>query len=311
MPASRRSARPGFIRLLLLLTAGAAAVVPGFVLVGQGGGARSPVAPGVTVRQHSHRLSGIRVIDADLSAPGIRVEVAADEIAVRQGRITGRARTLPEWLQHTGASAGINGGFFGETVGEHYKEIVGLLKRDERVRSAAPVYRARPSGRTYARSAFGVSARGRPSIAWVTSAPGRPQLLRSHAEPEFTGGGAPWEVEDAVACGPRLIRSGRVEVSYRGERLASPGALPRTFIGYGGPPGKQRAVLCAAEAMEFADCAAFLMDYFRGEHGVPCSEAMALDGGASTQAAWRERGRIAGTPGLGVTVPTAILIYAR
>ena len=36
----------------------------------------------------------------------------------------------------TGAVAGVNGGFFGESVGEEYKEIVGLLKRAGRVRAA-------------------------------------------------------------------------------------------------------------------------------------------------------------------------------
>ena len=155
-------------------------------------------------------------------------------------------------------------------------------------------------------------------MAWVTSRPGDPQALLRHAGPLAAPGG-PWEVSQALACGPRLVRSGKVAVSYREERLASPGPLPRTFLGYGGPGGKPtHLVLCAADGMEFQECASFLMEYFRRQYGAPCSEGMCLDGGSSTQAAWRQAGgrqkpgaraEIAVAPDNGTTVPTAILVY--
>src|SRR5437763_1652346 len=80
--------------------------------------------------------------------------------------------------------------------------------------------------------ALGCTKEGRPRIAWAAGRPGEPQALRSHAAPVVTLRGTPWEAEQAVACGPRLIHGGRIEIADRSERLASPGALPRTFVGY-------------------------------------------------------------------------------
>jgi hypothetical protein len=270
--------------------------------------------PGVSIRRVQAGPATVRLIDADLNAPHIRVEVAADDIAIREGVVTGRVRTVPAWLEKTGAIAGINGGFFGKRVGADYREIIGLLKLDGRVRVAAPTYRAKPSGQTYSRSALGLLRTGSPRFAWVTSRPGSPQLLRSHEEAEFTGPGEPWDVHQALACGPRLIRDGKTEISYRGERLASPGALPRTFVGTAvTPQGARRLVLCAADGMEFEDCARFLDEYFRRQYGVPCADAMCLDGGASTQAAWRnspQDSQISTDLYASTAVPTALLVFA-
>jgi len=270
--------------------------------------------PGVSIRRIEAGPATVRLIDADLNAPNVRVEVAAEDIAIRGGVITGRARTVPEWLEKTGAIAGINGGFFGKTIETDYKEIVGLLKLDGRVRVAAPTYRAKPSGNAYSRSALGLLRSGSPRIAWVTSQSGSPQLLRSHDEAEFSGPSEAWDVHQALACGPRLIRNGKQEISYRGERLASPGALPRTFVGTAvTPEGTRRLVLCAADGMEFEDCARFLTEYFRRQYRVDCADAMCLDGGASTQAAWRETpgaSQIASDLYASTKVPTALLVYA-
>jgi hypothetical protein len=281
----------------------AAQVLPGAKVRG------TTLAPGIVLRRFQRGISGVRVIDVDLSAP-VRVEVAAEEIAVRGGRITGAAHTVPDWLKATGAVAGINGGFFGETVTDRHKEIVGLLKRAGRVRVAAPTYRSRPERHAYARSALGFTRAGTPDIGWVISLPGDPQALRRHPEPQFNGAGVRWRVQDALACGPRLIRDGKVEVADRAERLVSRGMLPRTFVGYGGPQNRYLA-LCTADAMEFTECAGFLAQYFRAHHNAPCAEAMCLDGGASTQTAWREGKEIRTEPVSGVTVPTALLVHRR
>lgn len=282
------------------------------------GGPKTPVArdaqpaPGVKIRQMKQGASYVRVIDVDLGQPGVRLQVAADEIALRQGLVTGRARTLPDWLERTGAVAGINGGFFGKSLEPDFKEIVGLLKMDGRVRKAGPVYHARPQGTRYSRCAFGQTRRGELRMSWVTSRPGDPQALFAHAQPELAGRGEAWEVEQALACGPRLVREGKVEITQRGERLASPGALPRTFLGFGGPnPRKPRVVLCAAEGMEFEECAQFLTSYFRSSYGTPCREGMCLDGGASTQAAWREGGKVVSDLPFSTTVPTALLVHGK
>ncbi len=306
--------RRGFIRLLALT--GLAAAVGGPLYVAQSVRATAvrptAVAPGVTTRQLQQGLATVRVIDVDLAHPGVRVEVAADDIAFRNRLITGKSLSVEEWVQSRGAVAGINGGFFGKTVGPEHKEIVGLLKLDGRVRVAGPVYRSRPERHAYARSAFGLTANGRPRMAWVTSRPGSPQTLRAHPEPQFKDGSQPWDVRQALACGPRLIHNGKIEIATRRERLASPGSLPRTFLGYSAGKGNRpgRLVLCTTDGMEFEDCARFLADYFRKYHRVACAEAMALDGGASTQAVWKEGGALRSDFATGVTVPTAILVYS-
>jgi hypothetical protein len=314
-PAVKRPHRRGQIRLLVLAALSLALTRLGCGNQRASVTAPASVAPGVSLRQVKAGVATVRVIDVDLGVPGVRVDIAADDIAVREGRITGRARPVSEWLETTGAVAGVNGGFFGERVGDEFKEIVGLLKLDGRVRVAAPRYHSTQADADYSRSAFGVTQEGRPFIDWVTSRPGAPQSLRAHAKAEFSGPGSPWEVQDAVACGPRLIREGKVEVSFRGERLASPGQLPRTFVGHAQPPGQaRRLVLCAADGMEFEDCAQFLMEYFQRQYGVPCAEGMCMDGGSSTQVAWRERAaegtRITTELHSSITVPTALVVYA-
>lgn len=315
-PVFKRSHRRGQIRLIVLVALSLALTRMGCGKQEASVSPQARVAPGVTIRQVKAGVATVRVIDVDLGVPGVRVDVAADDIAVRDGRITGRARPVSEWLEETGAVAGVNGGFFGVTVGQEFKEIVGLLKLDGRVRAAAPRYHSTKSNIDYSRSAFGMTREGRPYIDWVTSRAGAPQSLRSYGNPEFSGAGSAWEVEDAVACGPRLVRNSKVEIAFKGERLASPGALPRTFVGHGQPPGRARhVVLCAADGMEFEDCARFLMEYFQHQYGVPCAEGMCMDGGASTQAAWREKTatgtRIATELHPGVTVPTALIVYSN
>lgn len=322
MAVSWRRGRAGFARLVVVAGTGAGmalAMAPAGTRP-RAGAAPPPdgqvVATGIVVRRERHGLLAVRVIEVDLAAPGVRVEVAAGEIALRSGQVTGRARTLPAWLRATGAVAGINGGFFGTAVGGEYRGIVGLLKREGRVRAAAPVYRARPSGRGYARAALGFTRAGRPYVAWVTSRPGDPQQLRRHPEPDQLEPARPWHVHQALACGPRLLREGKIEVTDRAERLVSAGPLPRTFVGFGGPGGAAAApprylLLCAADGMEFTECARFLREYFPRRGLGACREGMALDGGGSTQAAWRERGAVSADPDPGTAVPTALLVHAR
>ncbi len=269
------------------------------------------VAPGVGVRSSFEGGERVRVIEVDLRR-GARLFVGAQEIALRSGRIMGRARTLPDWLAATGAVAGVNGGFFGQTNGADYdhKEILGILKLNGRVRST----HARPTGKDgqqFARAAFGITEAGEPMIGWVAGKPGSMQRLVTYPQAAGSASGAPWAVREAIGCGPRLIAAGREVVTARAERLISPGLLPRTFVGIGRERGKPaHVVLAAASAMEFTDCARFLIRYFRSRWGIPCADALCLDGGSSTAAAWRDRGRILAGPDPSTRVPTALLVRA-
>ena len=124
---------------------------------------------------------------------------------------------------------------------------------------------------------------GRPAIAWAsaTSAPlAYDAPLISHRRPQ------PWPVVSAVGCGPTLIQRGRVIVTDRLERLASPGALPRTFVAYDAPSGRPtHFVLGVASAMTYQDLATFLADYFSRYDGTQAEAAMCLDGGAPRNSA--------------------------
>src|SRR5437870_1178414 len=119
----------GAARRLFLLSAAAAAVAQGC----QGPKEAvqklpdTAVAPGVVLRQARVGGGAVRVIDVELGSRA-RVEIAAEDVRLRGGLVSGRARTLREWLRATGAVAGVNGGFFGRTVDPEHKEIVGLLK---------------------------------------------------------------------------------------------------------------------------------------------------------------------------------------
>jgi exopolysaccharide biosynthesis protein len=312
-PAPRRS---GFIVLTGGLILAGVATLVGLVAAPVTGKRAAAVdgkrlAKGVTLFRVKYGASTMRALRIDLAEPGARVEVAADEIGFRKGRITGRARSVPEWIARTGAIAGVNGGFFGESVGDEFKEIVGLCKIAGKVRSAGPTFRSRRSGKGYVHSAFGLTRGGEARIGWVNSVKGSPQSLRSHSEAEIGGRGAEWSVWQAVGCGPRLVHDGKAKVSALSERLMSPGDLPRTFMGIGGEGSQRRLVLAIADGAEFGTCADFMVDFFRTRCEVPCSESMALDGGASTSMAWREGATVDVSPPLSATVPTAVLVYGR
>ena len=95
-------------------------------------------------------------------------------------------------------------------------------------------------------------------------------------------------INHAEIVAARLIHDGHRMVADRQERLVSAGALPRTFTGYSTQDGRPRfLVLATASAMSFDNCARLLKEYFARHHRAACEEAMAFDGGASTQMACR------------------------
>ena len=218
--------------------------------------------------------------------------------------------TPQDWLTKTHALAGVNGGYFGREDGEGRKEFIGLLVHRGRVAHPAPLLTGQGSatlapGR-YVRSAFGLTRDGVPTIAWVSSVP----TLSAYDGPLVRRRrGRPWLVMDAVGCGPTLIQRGKITVTDRLERLASPGALPRTFVAYDGPAAHPtHFVLGVASGMTYQDLAKFLKDYFSRYDGTQAEAAMCLDGGASTQFSYRQN-NVAQSPRFtGVTVPDAVIV---
>jgi hypothetical protein len=189
--------------------------------------------------------------------------------------------------------------------------VIGLLQVDGQVQAPAALYRSRTDRRvTYAHSAFGVAPDGFPMIGWVVSDRRDRRRLRGYSRPEALRDGQPWRSRSALAGGPRLIHRGRIAVAARPERLASPGALPRTFVGFAvSRAGRRHLVLATASAFAYADAACFLQDYFRREYGIACEEATCLDGGPSSQLAYRAGRAIRSGLEAGTAVPTCVLVH--
>jgi exopolysaccharide biosynthesis protein len=271
------------------------------------------VADGVVYRTfgaHDPMARGTEVwlIDIDLSRPGVQVSVAAHGLRRGEAPATGDARTAAEWCAGTGAVAAVNGGYFG-AGDDARKEIVGLLVQRGRVVSSASVRRGDRG--SYVRSVFGASSRGVPAIRWATGSRGAVRL-RGHRGPTDAASAGAWSPASAVGCGPRLISGGKVKVADRAERLVSPGRVPRTFVGYSLSRGRPaHLVLAVGQRMDYADAAAFLKAYFRGFHRAACAEAMCVDGGGSSQMAYREGEHIRMPISSLVTTPTAIVVRVR
>jgi hypothetical protein len=267
---------------------------------------------GVLFRRREFRGSPVELLDIDLATPGVSVRVHAREVVPGGGawRVAD-SFSLPVWCRLTGAVGGINGGFFGAEVEPGRKEVIGLAQVEGKILSPAARYRSRGPRRVrYAHSALGLDARGRPRIDWVSASRRDARRLLCFDRPEDLTNGRPWATRSAVAGGPRLIHDGQVAVSARGERLASPGARSRSFVGYASPAhGRPRLVLATASALSYRDAADFLAAYFRQEHNIACEQAMCLDGGTSAQLAYRQGSRcIPAGPGA-LAVPTCVLVH--
>ena len=139
------------------------------------------LAPGVVHRAiATGESSGIDVIDTDLATARAYWHFVTGGTVLSQGQIVGQAETPRDWLIRWGGLAAVNGGYFGEYEdAQGRKDYVGLLVQKGKVRHAAPPLTGQgsaaiPRGR-YVRSAFGLTAAGRPMIVWAATEPGRPQ----------------------------------------------------------------------------------------------------------------------------------------
>lgn len=275
------------------------------------------LAPGVTYRQYPEGdpltpATEAHVLDIDLRSPGVGIKIVADRMEMAKGRLYGDCYTVMDWCRRTGAIGGVNGGFFGTTDGRK-KEVIGLLATEGEILASGRLVRSHNSpDQRFVRCVFGVTPEGVPKIGWAVGQRGRGALLTDYAAPVNPASQTYWQAACAVACGPRLLKGGSVNVTDRDERLVSPPALRRTFVAFDIENGKPRHLaLGIGTAMTFQDAAAFLQRYFRETHGTANAEAMCLDGGSSTQMAYRVPTGYADVRPTSVTVPTAILIVPR
>lgn len=280
---------------------------------------RDTLAPGVI-----HRAiaigdgTGVDLIDIDTQTARVSLQIATERIGRADGIIGGQAYTPREWLGKTHALASVNGGYFGRESRTGRKEFIGLLAQSGRIRHAAPPLTGRggtqaPAGR-YVRAVFGITQDGMPTIAYAATDPGRPQMLRHYPSAALHGAGTPWPLQSGVGCGPMLIQNGHARVTDRQERLASAGALPRTFVAYDmGSRQPSHVVIGMASGMEYHTLAEFLLRYFSQYDHTRARAAMCLDGGASTQLSYKDAasGAVQSPRDTGVSVPDAVVVVPR
>jgi hypothetical protein len=272
------------------------------------------VAPGITF--HRDTKQGVELLDIDLAVAQYRPVVVADKVDNHKGNFVGDARTVREWAERRGAIGGINGGFFGDTYDQigRRKQIVQLAVMDGKVVAPGSVIPSKSLtyGDRYVRSAIGFAANGTPDMAWGTGTTKTGPRRRS--APNSPEESVPWNVQQALACGPRLFAGGVRRLTHREERLNSPGKLARAFVAFDQESGVPRhLILGRADAMEFSHIADYLATYFPDNHGTTPREAMCLDGGPSAQVVYRDptTNTLTDAEPTGVRVPTAILLVPR
>jgi hypothetical protein len=252
----------------------------------------------------------IQLLDIRLGGR-LRAEVVASNVARIGGNHVGDAKTVAEWVRERRALAGVNGGFFGETydAAGRRRQIVQLAVVNGMVVAPGGAVEARVDGRRerYLRSAVGFTADGSPRMEWSA---GTSRLgPRKADKPIAPYQVRPWDIDSAVACGPRLIHRGNIEVCDRQERLRNTEPAPRTFVAYDAQQGQpSRLILGCGDNLRYPDVARFLQRYCSERHGSHIAEAMCLDGGASSQLVYKDGESLVDARPTGVFVPTAIIV---
>lgn len=171
-------------------------------------------------------------IEADAAA-SLQIQQSDDQSDNRE--------TVESFATDEGACIAVNGGYF--TMAQNPAAHSGLLVENGTVRWRATRAVVRDSVEyPTARAAIGVEEDGSVEIAWVTSsgdsvvswAAPPPNSPGFPANPDAAGRTEPWPVVDAIAAGPRLIRSGAVDITADEEVFfgsSIPDVHPRTAAG--------------------------------------------------------------------------------
>jgi len=267
------------------------------------------IAPGIAFRRD--QKAGIQLLDVDLLEKQVHPMVVAEGVQNREGNYVGDARTVREWAERYHAIGGINGGFFGDTYDQvgRRKQIVQVAVVDGVVVAPGSAETAAGTRARYVRSAIGFLPDGTPDIVWGSG--NKKAGPRYRTSPDGAEPSRPWQVESAVACGPRLFAAGARRITEHEEQFNSPQQVARAFVAYDLENGAPRhLVIGRASAMDFRQLADYIADYFPLVHHTTPHEAMCLDGGPSAQIVYRDRtsGDLIDAEPSGVMVPTAILL---
>ena len=281
------------------LTSGAAASLAAALLL-TGCAAEPPpevsVAEGITFR--TDKASGAQTLTIDQTLAHVRPIVVAENLEHLRNNLVGDAKTVHEWAQKYGAVAGINGGFFGESYDSlgRRKQLVQLCIIDGKV--VAP---GMPVG-TALRSAIGFPSSGGAEVTWAIGT--EKDGARRYEKPTKTKNGLTWRMDYALACGPRLIHRGKIDVADRAEKLVSDVRTGRMAVAV----SERYLVFYRADAMTYGELARSLVEFFKTTLQSAPDEAMCLDGGPSAQMVYLDGGGLKDVEPTGVQVPTAILL---
>ncbi len=280
---------------------------------GGGGNTPTPVVPIVTLApgwKYSATLSinfpsGMQAFSFDTIFNGRKVKAFCVAFDPSNGRfdfkpvVSSTARTTS---QFAAAESGlvyvaINGGFYGGNQSYSLIKYNGTTSAAN-IKALTRLFNG--SNTTYypTRAAFGITATGAPTTAWVYSVGAGNDNIYSYPAPSpnaegsapqavpsesFPAGGSPWSAVSAIGGSPMLLRGGAVRISDTEELISinNTTSRPRSALGY---TAAGRVVLLAVEGdnssagypgINLSDLASML-----GSLG--CTDAINLDGGGST-----------------------------
>jgi exopolysaccharide biosynthesis protein len=248
---------------------------------------------------------GVQLLTVNQAEAEVVPIVVAHAVQRIDHNYVGDAKTVKAWAEDRGAVAGINAGFFGEKYeGGAKKQLIHMALVEGKILAPASIT-ITDTSQEYRRCAVGFDKKGMPSLAWAS---GEKPLLAGNFPVDATET-TPWDVENAVSCGPRLMQAGQRMITAKGERLVSAGRLGRAFVAF---DDKKHLVLGRADAMRYEDIVAYLRKFFKATYKTDVQEAMCLDGGPSAQIAYKDTdGTYVDAHPTSVTVPTAILLMPK
>jgi len=221
----------------------------------------------------------VRVRESD---PRIETRVAV----AREGDAR---ETVAEFASREGTVVAVNGGYFRMDLDP--SEAVGLLHISGKTLSGSLGWVRRDSLRyPVLRGSLGFFPEGRVDVAWAASRgdelmewplppdnrPGHPAGLPD------SSAGMPWEVRDALAAGPVLVRGGRIAVSDDEEVFfgsSIPEVHPRTAAGY---TAQGELILLVVDGRQPSSRGVDLRELAAIMKELGCVEAVNLDGGGSS-----------------------------
>ncbi len=241
--------------------------------------------PGVRVFEGRDGTVPLRAwyVRIDEPDPGIVTRVVMSDDS------TDNRETVSSFARDLGACVAVNGGYFSmaQTPARH----VGLLLTEGRLIESATPSVVRDSLRyETARAAIGFTADDRVEIFWATTRdgavyrwsrppghqPGRPAAPLRYEDAEV------WDVVDAVAAGPVLLKGGRIRVTADEEVFfgtSIPRVHPRTAAGL---TADGALILMVVDGRQAESRGASLEELAMLMRDAGAAEALNLDGGGSS-----------------------------